>query len=282
MVRNARRALRTKGSEAPGAARAAVAELERVADLVERIAAQTRTRVGGEPVPGATRIVSLHDPDARPIVKGRLGRPVEFGYLAQVVDNRDGIVLDHGVHIGNPPDAPLLAPAIERIKARFGRAPRAVAADRGYGEAAVDDALDVHSVCSESPSPVAGDRASPAKRSSAPDRSVTSSSGAPASKAASATSNTATAGTAPDSTASTAPGRGAGSACSPTTPSRSPPSSTNGTNIEPNGQPHRSRRRAPVHHLEPDPSPLPSLDRAPLLFVAPALDERARNTDSTK
>jgi transposase, IS5 family len=86
-------------------------------------------------VPGATRIVWLHDPGARPILKGRLGRPVEFGYLAQVVDNRDGIVVDHGVHIGNPPDAPLLAPAITRIKTRFGRAPRAVAADRGYGEA---------------------------------------------------------------------------------------------------------------------------------------------------
>ena len=141
VVRNARRALRIKGSEASGVARAAVAELEQVADLVERIAAQTRTRLGGEAVPGATRVVSLHDRDARPIVKGRLGRPVEFGYLAQVVDNRDGIVVDHDVHIGNPPDAPLLAPAIARIKARFGRAPRAVAADRGYGEAAVDDAL---------------------------------------------------------------------------------------------------------------------------------------------
>ena len=95
----------------------------------------------GDPVPDATRVVSLHDRDARPIVKGWLGRPVEFGYLAQVLDNRDGIVVDHGVHIGNPPDAPLLAPAIARIKARFGRAPRAVAANRGYGEAAVDSAL---------------------------------------------------------------------------------------------------------------------------------------------
>ena len=28
---------------------------------------------------GATRKVSLHDPDARPIAKGRLGKPVEFG-----------------------------------------------------------------------------------------------------------------------------------------------------------------------------------------------------------
>lgn len=138
VARNARRALRRMGSEASGAAVAAVAELERVAELVERIAAQTRTRLAGDVPSGATRVVSLHDPDARPIAKGRLGRPVEFGFLAQVVDNTDGIVLDHNVHIGNPPDAPLLAPAINRIKSRFGRAPNAVAADRGYGEAGVE------------------------------------------------------------------------------------------------------------------------------------------------
>lgn len=41
---------------------------------------------------------------ARPIAKGRLGRPVEFGYKGQVLDNDDGVVLDHNVEEGNPPD----------------------------------------------------------------------------------------------------------------------------------------------------------------------------------
>jgi IS5 family transposase len=139
---NARRALRAAKQQATGKTQALLAELERTAELVERIAAQTRIRLSGEVPDGATRIVSLHDPDARPIAKGRLGRPVEFGYKAQVVDNVDGVVVDHSVHIGNPPDAPQLVPAIERIKARFGRAPRAVVADRGYGEAAVDTGLE--------------------------------------------------------------------------------------------------------------------------------------------
>ena len=49
---------------------------------------------------GASRLVSLHDPDARPIGKGRLGRPVEFGSKAQVLDNPDGMVLDHQVMVG--------------------------------------------------------------------------------------------------------------------------------------------------------------------------------------
>jgi IS5 family transposase len=90
---------------------------------------------------GSTRIVSLHDPDARPIAKGRLGKPVEFRYKNQVTDNVDGIVLDTAMFKGNPPDAPMLVPAIERIKALFGRAPKAVTTDRGYGEASVEVGL---------------------------------------------------------------------------------------------------------------------------------------------
>jgi IS5 family transposase len=134
--------VRAAKAQATGKTLAVLDELERTTELVERIAAQTRIRLSGETPDGATRIVSLHDPDARPITKGRLGRPVEFGYKAQVVDNDDGVVLDHHIQIGNPPDAPGLVPAVARVIARFGRAPRAVTADRGYGEAAVDRDLE--------------------------------------------------------------------------------------------------------------------------------------------
>jgi transposase, IS5 family len=103
--------------------------------------AQTRRRLSGDTPGSATRLISLHDPDARPIAKGRLNRPVEFGYKAQVVDNEDGIVLDYDLREGNPADAPQLAPAIEPITARTGKAPGAVTADRGYGEARVDAEL---------------------------------------------------------------------------------------------------------------------------------------------
>lgn len=51
-------------------------------------------RLAGQIPEGASRLVSLHDPDARPIVKGRIGKPVEFGYKAQVADNPDGVMLD--------------------------------------------------------------------------------------------------------------------------------------------------------------------------------------------
>jgi transposase, IS5 family len=154
---NARRALRrarVKGTEraaagvgdaAAGRRRGrlhrAVNDLTDLLAATRRIAAQTRQRLGGIVPEGATRRVSLHDGDARPIAKGRLGRPVEFGYKGQVVDNDDGVVLDHTVERGNPADAPQLAPAVGRVIRRTGRRPRTVTADRGYGEASVENDL---------------------------------------------------------------------------------------------------------------------------------------------
>ena len=124
-----------------GRLRRAVNDLADLLEATRRIAAQTRQRLAGSTPDGATRRVSLHDPDARPIAKGRLGKPVEFSYKGQVVDNEDGIVLDHDVQPGNPPDAPRLAPAIGRVRNRTKQAPRTVTADRGYGEKQVDDDL---------------------------------------------------------------------------------------------------------------------------------------------
>ena len=119
----------------------AVNDLQKLLAATRQIVAQARQRVAGQIPDGATRRVSLHDGDARPIAKGRLGRPVEFGHKAQVTDNDDGIVLDHTVEVGNPPDAPQLAPALARVTKRTGRAPGTVTADRGYGEKRVEDAL---------------------------------------------------------------------------------------------------------------------------------------------
>ena len=115
-----------------------IAELAVLIERTNQVIAQARRRVNGEQPDGATRLVSLHEPDARPISKGRLGKPVEFGYKAQVVDNTDGIILDHSVHIGNPSDTALLRPAIERLHHQFGTAPVLVTADRGYWDSAIE------------------------------------------------------------------------------------------------------------------------------------------------
>ena len=141
VTRNARRHLARTGEQPSGKLARLVEELETTIQRTGQVITQTRTRLAGQTPDGATRLVSLHDPHARPIVKGRLGKPVEFGYKAQVADNPDGVVLDYQVEVGNPPDAPMLVPAVRRISRRAGRVPKAVTADRQYGEAAIDDQL---------------------------------------------------------------------------------------------------------------------------------------------
>jgi transposase, IS5 family len=141
VIRNAKRALRTATGQRKGRLHRAINDLDTLMGRTQRVVAQTRSRLAGVMPESASRLVSLHDVDARPIRKGRLGKPVEFGYKAQIVDNADGVILDHNVEIGNPADAPQLAPAIQRITGRLGHAPRAVTADRGYGYASVESDL---------------------------------------------------------------------------------------------------------------------------------------------
>ena len=149
VARNAKRALPRTSGRGKARLHQAINHLDTLIGRTQRVVAQARSRLAGVMPESATRLVSLHDADARPIRKGRLGKPVEFGYKAQLVDNADGVVLDHTVEIGNPADAPQLAPAITRITRRAGRPPGAVTADRGYGQASVErdlHALGVRSV----------------------------------------------------------------------------------------------------------------------------------------
>ena len=70
----ARRSARGRGARAKlKAARA----LEELADRCEKVCEQIVKRVNGEKI--TDRLVSLWDPDARPIRKGKLGKPNELG-----------------------------------------------------------------------------------------------------------------------------------------------------------------------------------------------------------
>jgi IS5 family transposase len=200
-----------------------LADLEHLIDALGQIIAQTRLRLAGDTPPGKTRRVSLSDDDARPIRKGSLAKPTQFGYTAQVTDNRQGIVVDYEVEAGMPPDAPRLVPAIERAIATVGAVPKAVTADRGYGESSVDKGLDQFGV-----DLVAilrkGKTSQKRQAVETADDSPNSSNGAPDPKAGSPRRNASTAGTGPAYAAWPAPAPGAAGAFSATTRSRSPPS----------------------------------------------------------
>lgn len=62
----------------------AIAELERFIEHSARVADQIKARFAGEKI--TSRLVSLFDPDARPIRRGKLAKPNEFGYLVQFTE----------------------------------------------------------------------------------------------------------------------------------------------------------------------------------------------------
>jgi transposase, IS5 family len=135
---NARRARRRRPDD--GRLGRLVGELAETITATGRLLAQTDQRLAGNRVI-PDRLVSLSDPDARPIRKGKPQHPTQFGYTLLLAEEERGFIADHQLQRGNPPDAPQLVPAIQRVIALTGRPPGTVVGDRGFGTAANDQAL---------------------------------------------------------------------------------------------------------------------------------------------
>jgi hypothetical protein len=246
VLRNGRRAVRRALSgRMRGRLRRALGELAVTIERTATLVAQARSRLAGQMPDGATRLVSLHDPDARPIRKGRIDKPVEFGYKAQVLDNDDGIVVDYTVEYGAAPDGPQLAPAIERVRRRAAGCPARSPPTAATGRSPSNGTC-TPQACASWRFPARPPPQPPARPSSAAAASASWSSGAPAVKAGSVTSNTATAGTAPAWTAEKERRSGAGTGYSPTIWSRSAPwpadSSRPSSRLAPGSDPDLLRR----------------------------------------
>jgi transposase, IS5 family len=139
VARNARRARRHRPDD--GRLGRLVGELEETIAATERLLVQTDQRLAGNRVI-ADRLVSLSDPDARPIRKGKPRHPTQFGYSLLLAEDERGFIADHQLQRGNPPDAPQLMPAVQRVIGVTGRPPGTVVADRGFGTAANDQAME--------------------------------------------------------------------------------------------------------------------------------------------
>ena len=104
--------------------------LETTLVLTEKAASQSEERLkGGKPT---DRLVSMVDPGARPIVKGKLDKPVEFGRTAQITQDAGGYFTQYGIHEGNPGDTTLLPGIIETHEKQFPKKLRKFAADMGF------------------------------------------------------------------------------------------------------------------------------------------------------
>jgi len=133
LAAQARGAARGRGAQAK---LRATRRLEDLAERCQRVATQIQQRVRGEKI--RDRLVSLSDPDARPIRKGKLGKPNEFGYVVQIAEvtantrrGARGYVLPAASAPGNPGEDRLLEQTAAELD-RLGLAPREVAVDGGF------------------------------------------------------------------------------------------------------------------------------------------------------
>jgi len=123
VARNARRARAKRPDD--GRLRRLIRQLEETAAATHRLLDQTRQRLRGTRVI-PDRLISLADPDARPIRKGKPHKPTEFGYTVLLAECERGFITTHHTHKGNPSDAAQLVGAVTQVIAIAGRPPGTV------------------------------------------------------------------------------------------------------------------------------------------------------------
>jgi IS5 family transposase len=135
---------RARGRGAQAKLRAA-RRLDELADRAGKVARQIGQRLAGEKI--TDRLVSISDPDARPIRKGKLRAPTEFGYVFQIAEITEntrrgarGLIVPTPSQIGSPNESDLLPATAVELDA-LGITPREVALDGGFAPGPVDEHL---------------------------------------------------------------------------------------------------------------------------------------------
>jgi len=119
---------------------ASIRALETFIPRASSVVRQTRARIIRGITNSKDKLISIFEPYAQILRRGKPHKPTEFGLLVKIQESDGGLVTDVG-EVPGKADAPLLVPSIERHIAVFGHAPRLAATDRGFysdeGEAAL-------------------------------------------------------------------------------------------------------------------------------------------------
>lgn len=138
LVRQAERAseathkqMKRMSDDARAAAAILLEEIDKMIPRARQVLRQTRARIHKGVANSKGKLVSIFEPHAQILRRGKLHKPTEYGMMAKVQEADGGIVTDVGLVPGKA-DQPLLVPAVERHIRVFGRAPRTAATDRGF------------------------------------------------------------------------------------------------------------------------------------------------------
>ena len=124
---------------------AAAGRLETLCERAEKVCDQIERRVAGKKI--TDRLVSISDPDARPIRKGKLRQPTEFGTVMQISElcentrrGARGLILPASTKIGSPNEPDLLPGTGKRLR-ELGLKPTEIALDGGFSPGPVREHL---------------------------------------------------------------------------------------------------------------------------------------------
>jgi IS5 family transposase len=113
----------------------ALVEIGHYLPLVKRVIDQTQRRVfGGETVPAAEKLYSLFEPHTELLIRGKAGKPVEFGHKVLLAQTGEKFIHHYQVLPVRKEDPDLLAPALRAHEKLFGRPPKVLSTDKGFYE----------------------------------------------------------------------------------------------------------------------------------------------------
>lgn len=131
----ARRAAMRAMKRARGKRRAALVRAVEKLDVflprAQQVIRQTRARVLRGDTTSDGKLLSIFEPGARILRRGKLHKPTEFGALVKVQESEGGIVTDVAI-VQTHHDSLLLVPSVERHIEIFGEPPILASTDRGF------------------------------------------------------------------------------------------------------------------------------------------------------
>jgi IS5 family transposase len=150
-VREARRLLDASPRATNGTAARAIERLGQLVERAQTVVDQIERRVRAAPIPN--RLVSFADPDARPVRRGKIATPTQFGYVSQLAEltattapGARGLILPPVTRAGSCHENELLPTTLAGL-GRLGLRPREAAVDAGFGVLATREAFAPHGTC---------------------------------------------------------------------------------------------------------------------------------------
>ena len=114
---------------------AAALDLEHYLSLGRRVLEQAQRRLLlGEVVPAQDKLYSIFEPHTELLVRGKAGKPIEFGHMVHLQQVEQKYITDYEVFLRKPNERTLVDPSLESHRALFGMDPDELSADKGYYE----------------------------------------------------------------------------------------------------------------------------------------------------